>query len=457
MVFNFSAAAFPGAAVRAQELAYLVDCIRHGWCCSLVGPSNTGKSFLLKSLLLEEVRQNCVRDGQPPPVMVFIDCLEAGDSEQAFYELLLRRTIEELDHVGLSSAATMETLHALHHEILHTGSELAFRSLYSRSARTLSREAEMTVVLILDEFYDVLQSLPPWPFRQLRALYDALESRICYITGTSHHLEQLRPGREIYEFRELFHLHTLVLQPLSENDSRRFVTYLANRQGKTLGEQNMAWLIELSGGHPGLLERLYGLMSLASLDLSQPFRMAIPDLMRQRPIRKECERLWSELEAEHEALLALVEGGEQRLESSRRQLLKGKGLITNGQDGALIVFSPLFQAFIETKLKGQPEPVASKGLHCDFESGQIWVNEQEITLKLSEPQRKLVTFLFQKAGAVCSYDEIAEGVWGVGEGVSPGAIYELVKRVRQKVEPDWKNPVYIITVPGKGYRLEVLA
>ena len=40
-------------------------------------------------------------------------------------------------------------------------------------------------------------------------------------------------------------------------------------------------------------------------------------------------------------------------------------------------------------------------------------------------------------------------------GVSPGAVYELVKRVRQKVEVDWRNPLYVVTVPGEGCWLEV--
>jgi DNA-binding winged helix-turn-helix (wHTH) protein len=455
MALSFSAAAFPGAPVRAAELSYLVECIRHGWCCSVVGPSNTGKSFLLKSLPMAEVRQSCARVGQSAPVMVFIDCLEAGDSEQAFYELLLRRTIEELEQVGVSHPTTLDTLRTLHHEVLHSASEVTFRSLYARSVRALSQEAEMTFVLILDEFYDVFQALPPWPFRQLRALYDALNAKICYITATSHHLEQLRPGKEVYEFRELFHLHTLVLQPLSEQDARRLAAYLADKERKTVAGHNVSLLVELSGGHPGLLERIYGVMSASWADLAEPCQMTVSELLQHRPIQKECERLWSELEAEQEALLALVEDGEQSLAASQRQLLNSKGLLINSKDKGLTLFSPLFKAFIQTKLKSRPQ-VAIKGLYCDFETGQIWVDEEEITLKLSEPQRKLVAFLYQRAGVVCSYDEIAEGVWGVGEGVSPGAIYELVKRVRQKVEPDWKNPVYIITVPGKGYRLEVV-
>ena len=94
-------------------------------------------------------------------------------------------------------------------------------------------------------------------------------------------------------------------------------------------------------------------------------------------------------------------------------------------------------------------------MHCNLETGQIWSDDHEITLSLSEPQRRLVRLLYRSGGAICTYDQIAEQVWGVGEGVTPGAIYELVKRVRQKVEPDWREPCYVVTVPGEGYRLKI--
>jgi len=70
---------------------------------------------------------------------------------------------------------------------------------------------------------------------------------------------------------------------------------------------------------------------------------------------------------------------------------------------------------------------------------------------LSELQRKLVQLLCRKGGMVCTYDEIAEEVWGVGVGVSPAAIRELVARIRKKI-PELKR--YILIVPREGYRLE---
>ncbi len=449
---NLSTAAFHGAPVRAKELEYILNCIQHGQCCSVVGPSNTGKSYLVRSLPREEIREHYIRQGLRAPVMVFVDCLEAGGSEQAFYELLLRRTIEELEVAGIS-AATIELLQDLHTEILRSTVDVAFRSIYASSIRRIGYEEDITVVLILDEFYDIFRHLPPWPFRQLRALYDAPRTKVCYVTATSHHLEQLRSGKDTYEFRELFHLNTLVLRPLTKDDARRFVEYLADKHGTTLSdEDNISLMIELSGGHPGLLERIYLMLSTTLTNATEPLKIKIPELLHERPIEKECQRLWSELEAEQEGLLTFVEKGETGLDSNQKELLEAKGLTVSKEGEPPTIFSPVFRAFIEQELANQSQTIR-KGLHCDFATGQIWVDEQEVTLQLSEPQRKLINFLYQKTDTVCTYDEIAVGVWGVGEGVSPGAIYELVKRVRQKIEPDWKNPRYIVTVPGKGYRV----
>ncbi len=445
----FPGSAFFGAPVRSHELAYLINCIQRGWCCSVVGPSNTGKSHLLKSLTSETIRQRCAQDGLAP-TMVFIDCLEAGDDELAFYELLFRRIIEALE-LSDAEPTVLDYLTSLHQDILRSRQDVVARSNFASGIRELGRRGGPPLVLVLDEFYDVFQHLPPWPFRQLRALYDAPETQIYLVTATSHHLEQLRPGKEVYEFRELFHLRELVLKPLVEDEAHQLIEYLTDQYRDSLSTENAERLIELSGGHPGLLERLYSVATLSQTDLNVPLDLPLADLLHERAIHKECLRLWRELEAEHEALVTLIERGADQLNSAQRQLLEYKGLMVD--KGYPAIFSPVFGAFIAAKQAHAPSS-QSTGLRAEAETGRIWIDDEELTLKLSEPQRRLIDYLYRRAGVVCTYDEIAIGVWGVGEGVSPGAIYELVKRVRQKVEPDWKNPQYIVTVPGKGYRLE---
>ncbi len=453
-ILELPVAAFPEAPVRAEELRYIINCIRQSQCCSVVGPSNTGKSLLLKSLPREKVRRACAHEGTEPPVIVFVDCLEAGDSEQAFYELLLRRIVEELED-SVVSASTVGILRALHDEVLRSTSDVAVRSLFASGMREMDRGGEISLIVILDEFDDVFRTLPPWPFRQLRALRDALGARLCYVTSTSRRLERLRSDADTYEFRELFHLYTLILRPLSEEDAQRFVAYLISKQGALLHDEYISLAIELAGAHPGLLERIYSMLSGIEPDAVASLQGAVAELIGKRPIKTECRRLWDELEEEErEGLLALVGGGEAALDSDKRRALETKGLIVTTEGGELTVFSPIFEAFVQSELASRRWSI-SRGVRCDLKTGQVWSDDREVTLTLSEAQRKLVRFLYERAGGVCTYDEIAEEVWGVGEGVSPGAIYELVKRVRQKVELDWRNPSYIVTVPGEGYRLQI--
>ena len=453
-IVDLSEAAFPEAPIRKADLGYVLACVRHAQCCSVVAPSNMGKSLLLKSLSQYEVRLACASGPSNVPVTVFVDCLEAGDSEHAFYELLLRRTADELEGCG-APPATVGILRAIHQDVLRTTTDIAIRSLFATSMRELDRWGDVRLVVILDEFDDVLTGLPPWPFRQLRALRDALGDKLCYVTGTSRHLERLRSDAETHEFRELFHLHTLVLRPLSKADAKRLVAHLATKHAEVPSKGQEAVVVRLSGGHPGLLECLYSMVSQGGLESVTPENASLVELSAQEPIQAECRQLWDELEErERDGLLAFLGGGQAGLEESQRLALKTKGLLAKDEGGVLTVFSPLFEAFLRTELK-RPRTVERIGVRCNLETGQIWSDDHEITLSLSESQRRLIRLLYQHRGAICSYDKIAEQVWGVGEGVTPGAIYELVKRVRQKVEPDWRDPCYVLTVPGEGYRLKI--
>jgi len=451
---DLSEAAFPEAPIRETDLRYVLACVRQGQCCSVVAPSNMGKSLLLKSLSKDEVRLACASAQGNAPVTVFVDCLEAGDNEHAFYELLLRRTVDELEGCG-APAATVGTVRAIHHEVLRTTTDISVRSLFATSMRELDRWREVRLVVILDEFDDVFSALPPWPFRQLRALRDALGDKLCYVTGTSRRLERLRSDAHTYEFRELFQLHTLVLRPLCKVDAKRLFAYLAAKHASVPNDEQEALAVRLSGGHPGLLECLYSVVIEGDPESVTSANAAMVELSAQEPIQLECRRLWDELEQEErDGLLAFVGGGEAALDEGQRRVLKTKGLVATAEDGVPTVFSPVFEAFLRTELR-RPRGVETSGVHCNLETGQIWSDDHEITLSLSEPQRRLVRLLYQSGGAICTYDQIAEQVWGVGEGVTPGAIYELVKRVRQKVEPDWREPCYVVTVPGEGYRLKI--
>jgi len=87
-------------------------------------------------------------------------------------------------------------------------------------------------------------------------------------------------------------------------------------------------------------------------------------------------------------------------------------------------------------------------------TGEIWVNRQPISLSAKE--QALFDLLYSRAGRVCSKQEIAEAVWPEYQAqVYDYQIESLVKRLREKLEPDPRNPVLILTLRSRGYRLAV--
>ncbi len=92
-------------------------------------------------------------------------------------------------------------------------------------------------------------------------------------------------------------------------------------------------------------------------------------------------------------------------------------------------------------------------LRVDFRRMEIWRNEQQITLSARE--FNLLRYLVEHRGTTISRDELLRNVWGYRATGQTRTVDVHVSWLRQKLEDDPKNPKYIVTVPGFGYRLEV--
>ncbi|MCC7139317.1 MAG: response regulator transcription factor [Planctomycetes bacterium] len=64
----------------------------------------------------------------------------------------------------------------------------------------------------------------------------------------------------------------------------------------------------------------------------------------------------------------------------------------------------------------------------------------------------LLRYLIQNRGRVLSRDQILNKVWGFDYDGTPRTIDNFVNKLRQKLEPDATNPVWIQTVRGTGYK-----
>ncbi len=95
-------------------------------------------------------------------------------------------------------------------------------------------------------------------------------------------------------------------------------------------------------------------------------------------------------------------------------------------------------------------------LQINHDSRRVFIDGIEIDPPLSLPQYRLLELLYDGEGAVCTRDEVVEGVWpeAVGEGVSEQAIDALVRRLRDRIAEVDPDHQYIVTVRGHGFRLD---
>lgn len=437
-----------GVPIRGEDLGRLLSRVHQGKCCSLVGVSNAGKSWVLRLLAEDQARSMCARAHELTHMVVFVDCLESGDSEHAFYVLVLRRIIEEADGFQVS-APTIQTLKALYQQMLHIPSDVAARSLFGSCMRELAQEPKLGLVLVFDEFEDAFRMLPPWPFRQLRAQHDAWHGRLRFITATHRRLESLRADHDTYEFRELFRLGTVILRPLEPDDARRFLAHVAAQQRAPLHPQRAEAAIALSGGHPGLLETIYELLDGAAFGPAPDTDSLITELLEQQAIQDELRQILESLTEEDIVSLKAIANGQGLARNTAQKSALGElGLIHWDDENRPRVFSPLLAAFARNGFS-QAEP-AERGIRCDLDTGQVWIDGREVTWDLSEKQRKVVHLLWREQGRVCTHNEIMDYAWGVTVGVSLAALREVVSRLRARIE----DPGYIVLVRGEGYRLE---
>lgn len=85
------------------------------------------------------------------------------------------------------------------------------------------------------------------------------------------------------------------------------------------------------------------------------------------------------------------------------------------------------------------------------ESTSVQVDSKAITLKAME--YKLLVYLVKNKNKLISKDELFEKVWGGGI-VSDGTLNVHIRRLREKIEENPKDPQYIKTVWGIGYIFE---
>lgn len=100
----------------------------------------------------------------------------------------------------------------------------------------------------------------------------------------------------------------------------------------------------------------------------------------------------------------------------------------------------------EQKTEELPKP-----FECDENKMEIRFNGERI--KLTNAEFGIMAYFIKKKGSVISREELLMNVDAIKYESSMKSIDVIISRLRQKIESDSKNPQYILSVRGFGYKL----
>ncbi len=117
---------------------------------------------------------------------------------------------------------------------------------------------------------------------------------------------------------------------------------------------------------------------------------------------------------------------------------------------SLMVLRARVAVWLREREEGKKSRVRIDGFDFDFDRMEFYRDRQAV--ELSKTEQKLLRLLCENRGATLKRSYLIDSVWqGETEFVDEHALTVAVKRLRDKLEADSKNPDYIKTVYGIGY------
>jgi DNA-binding response OmpR family regulator len=101
---------------------------------------------------------------------------------------------------------------------------------------------------------------------------------------------------------------------------------------------------------------------------------------------------------------------------------------------------------------GSTRVIQLNGLTLDQEAREVRLNGDPI--KLTPIEYRIVELLMTNAGRVFSIDEIYERAWKEPSYNAENTVAVHIRKIREKIEIDPKNPRYLKVVWGIGYKME---
>jgi hypothetical protein len=395
----------PPVTFRREILEPVIDLLRMGESCALVGVGSSGKSNIARHLPRADVRLTYFENRAPHIFVVYVNCKPlAHHPPQALYLQALDQLTRMAEELASVYQPLLPVLTELWQAAQASPEALAKRN-FDRAIDHVVRAGAELIVVELDDCDDLFGKAPPVLFADLRELRDNHKRQVVYLTLTRREPAFLRLNTP--EFEELFELisatgHTIAITPYLEADAIFMLQRLASRQetAPLLAYSEKRRIYELSGGHAGLIRSIYFAVRRNPDSLEN---MTPAQLLTNADIEDECSKILHSLEDEERAeLRRLVTQAAPTTDGLAR--LKRRGLILSPTFSTPQIFAPVFDVYLRQQFGPAREAVTIEFVGT---ARQVRVNGQLIS-SLNWPEFEILRHLYHHRPDLCRINELFE-------------------------------------------------
>ena len=440
-----------GPTYRAREVQLLANWILTGASGSVIGLNGSGKSDLLGYLCHRPEALNAYLPARTQPVTLLpmdLNNLPAR-TLSALFRVILRAFAE---HQARFAPATQTLISQLYQENRAATDPFLPQSALRELLIHLQARRHR-VVFALDRFDTFCHLLTPAMGDALRGLRDGFKGTLAYIASMRLGLAYLPAPEVLGDLRRLLDQHLCYIGPMNEQDTRDTIARRVQMVDQRPTAAEIAAMWHLSGGYPSLV------MVICRWWLTHPQRPPLAEwsaaLHREAGVRHRLEDIWLGLTQEEQMVLAEVQKSallDKKAQSAVGQRyapvladLVEKGLCHPDSNGWRL-FSQLFA-----------DHVAQVG---GYSRGKIWYDAaggalyhgQSVLTDLTPKERVLLQFLVEQPRQQHTYTDVIVAAWTDDErynGVTNDSLFQVVRGLRQKIEPNPSQPVYVINWRGK--------
>ncbi len=330
---------------RQEVLAPLFDLIQIAESSVVIGASSMGKTRLIDFIMLPKIQQYYLKDNAERILFVRVDTNHIREWSDLYFFELLMNTIADSCGQQEESKLIQQELYNLYLKIMQDRNELQSQRYVELAVKNLCQGHNFILSFIFDEFDYAYQNLSRNILANLRGLRDANRNQISFTLFLRNLPDYLRPHSEIESFYELVSRNVIGLKPYSRTDLMEVIQEFEIQRRHPIESDFREWLYLVSGGHPGLIQKLFNILIEHSEEKENLVNRTW--LINQQSVMDECQRLWDSVtEDEKAGLIQFVQ--KQAIPSQNAlHLLNVKGLLKSNENNK--VFSPIFETYIRGK------------------------------------------------------------------------------------------------------------